>query len=641
MEPRDRIALNFFPLAQQEFSFSVYRHSYNQGDEYSDYPGCTRRRLPSGDTAADGTPKYADYWVSFESLNGFEKYACDSSTNNLISVDYLYQLLKSACLDKLRPEEYEFADGFRKRIFFILDKFPEGSQTVWLEPYFLKRVRRFGFLADFRFQAHPDIKLTQRILQLSLSLDKDNRSNRDFYADRFEKLRRFISRFYNQIFPIASDSLEIPVHRKLLDLEAESLETKTYVFAGENTAKSQFNGLRQHGPLNRVDNNAKVYFIYREKDKPFSYDLFRALRGDTFRTFPGMERMFGYSLDRGNVSGTSVDDFTSKSLEKAIALIKQDAGERPVIPVLITPFRKNEGEEANRKYHIAKHVFLEHHISSQFVSLELLQLKNQLKWSVSNIALQLFAKMGGQPWRLVPQTSDCLIIGLGQSHRKTDDEIEKYFAYSILTESTGIYKDLRILDRSTDHETYIRNFRKNLKAIFEEYYDSYENFVVHATFSIRGDELRAVEEVLETMSSNSNTEKEFVAMKFNDKNKFFGYSTCNNSMIPYESSCIQLSKSEFLVWFEGLQYHTPKVRSKIERPMHIEFIYPKHELTEEQMRNYLQDAVNLSGANWRGFNAKSMPVSVYYAYLVASYFKEFQALDLEEIDLEAITPWFL
>ena len=639
MKQRDRIALNFFPIAQQELIFSVYRHSYDQGDRKSDYPGCSSWKLPIDDSISSDNLDYTNYWVSFDPMDDFEEYECDLFTNIPLSINYLYRLLKLSCVANLDSEEFESTDEFRKRVYFVLSKYDEGNQTVWLEPYLLKRVGKFGFLADFRFQAKPNIKSNQRTQQLSLSLDKDNRRNRDYYADRFEKLEHFISHFYNRIFPIVSGSLEISVHRKLLDLEARSLETKTYVFAGGRTANSQFNGLKQYGPLSAVDNNAKVYFVYREQDKPFSYDLFRALRGNTFRTFLGMERMFSYSMGGQNVSGTSIQDFSPGSLKKLIDLTQGDAGERPVVPVVITPFNKNGGEEDNRAYHRAKHVFLEHHIPTQFVSLEQLQLKNQLKWSVSNIALQLFAKMGGQPWKLVPQTSDCLIIGLGQSHRRIDGEIEKYFAYSILTESTGIYKDLRILDRSTDHGTYIKNFRKNLQSIIEEHYDSYNSFVVHATFSIRGDELQAVEGVLKSMSSDS--EKEFVAMKFNDRNKFFGYSIQNNSMIPYESSFIEISRNEFLVWFEGLQYHNPNVRDRIGRPMHIEFIYPKKGLSEDKMRDYLQDAVNLSGANWRGFNAKSMPISVYYAYLVARYFREFQALDLEEMELKEITPWFL
>jgi hypothetical protein len=64
-------------------------------------------------------------------------------------------------------------------------------------------------------------------------------------------------------------------------------------------------------------------------------------------------------------------------------------------------------------------------------------------------------------------------------------------------------------------------------------------------------------------------------------------------------------------------------------------------MSQENKLKYLQDSVNLSGANWRGFNAKSVPVSIYYAKLVADFVKEFRDLNLEEIDWESLTPWFL
>ena len=59
------------------------------------------------------------------------------------------------------------------------------------------------------------------------------------------------------------------------------------------------------------------------------------------------------------------------------------------------------------------------------------------------------------------------------------------------------------------------------------------------------------------------------------------------------------------------------------------------------MLNHLQDAINLSGANWRGFNAKAMPVSVYYAQLIARYLKEFESHGLAAVDVNTLTPWFL
>jgi len=56
---------------------------------------------------------------------------------------------------------------------------------------------------------------------------------------------------------------------------------------------------------------------------------------------------------------------------------------------------------------------------------------------------------------------------------------------------------------------------------------------------------------------------------------------------------------------------------------------------------YTGERLHLSGANWRGFNAKSLPISIYYAQIIAKYFREFHRLGLRELDLENLTPWFL
>jgi hypothetical protein len=78
------------------------------------------------------------------------------------------------------------------------------------------------------------------------------------------------------------------------------------------------------------------------------------------------------------------------------------------------------------------------------------------------------------------------------------------------------------------------------------------------------------------------------------------------------------------------------------KPLQATFLYPREpQLTGDQQVDYLQDALNLSGANWRGFNAKTLPVSVYYAQLIAKYFREFDRLGLPELELHTLTPWFL
>ena len=134
---------------------------------------------------------------------------------------------------------------------------------------------------------------------------------------------------------------------------------------------------------------------------------------------------------------------------------------------------------------------------------------------------------------------------------------------------------------------------------------------------------------------------EFVSLKFNDKNRFFGFAVGHNSRVPYESTVLRLSGNEFLIWFEGLQYGQPTLRKRVGSPLHIQFTYPHEKLPWQKQQVHLQDAINLSGANWRGFNAKSLPVSVYYAQLIAKYLKEFESHGLPRVNVDTLTPWFL
>ena len=73
----------------------------------------------------------------------------------------------------------------------------------------------------------------------------------------------------------------------------------------------------------------------------------------------------------------------------------------------------------------------------------------------------------------------------------------------------------------------------------------------------------------------------------------------------------------------------------------MEVLYPDEPLTVADLQRLLQDAINIAGANWRGFNAKSMPISVYYAKLIADHYAHFREAGLADIDLEGLPPWFL
>jgi hypothetical protein len=336
----------------------------------------------------------------------------------------------------------------------------------------------------------------------------------------------------------------------------------------------------------------------------------------------------------------AVERFEAAELEAAAEKMTNHVAGRPAVAVVITPFDAWDDESTKAPYWQLKHAFLSRGIPSQVVSVDLLRSTNSLKWAVSNIGLGIFAKLGATPWRVAPQTERCLIVGIGQAHRRTETSVEKYFAYSVLTDSSGVYKEMRVLGEAVEEPDYLSQIRQTILKLIGEYSADFSIFVLHVPFTIRRKELEALHSAL-TDAAASGGDRRLVVMKFDDESKFFGYAPANNSLVPYESSYIKLSSNEFLVWFEGLQFHNPNVRKRYGRPVHVRFDYPRGSIPEDWKRDHLQDAVNLSGANWRGFNAKSLPVSVYYAKLIARHISHFQALGLPEFNFAGLAPWFL
>lgn len=640
MQNNHSISLNFLPLVQDSFAFTVYRLE-DSGQKKAEVPeGATNKSLP---ISADDVDNRKKYWVSFRKTDGFEVFECEAHYNQYITRDFLHnQLVASSGVVASKVQSTQDIGFARKRVLFTLQEHPEGIEIVWLQAYYLKSARKFGFLIDFHFKKNDDVPFSMRVQQLSLSLDKHGRENKNFYSDRYDKLQDFINRYFEEIFPLRNESNSIGVARKLIQLPTKSLEKKNYVFSDEHTHDSQFMGIKQYRPLEALDRNPTIFFVYRQQDRLVSLDLYKALRGERFPTvFPGTETMFGFSMTPSNVRGIVVSDFKESEMQRVRDTLLE-SGNGPVLAILVAPWDDEEVEDS-QDYFRTKHIFVSARIPSQVVRLYTLERDYRLQWSTSNIALQCFAKLGGKPWKVQPRHRRCLIIGIGQSHRESYSNgkrsIEKYYAYSVLTDSSGLFKELRVLGRSNEPREYLDQLKKNVAGIVRDHRETFDRFVIHAPYKIRADELDSIKEVF--VPSGEGDSRQFVVLKINENNDFFGYSTINNSLVPFESTYANLAGDEFLVWFEGLQYHNPKVARRYSRPIHIAFHYSKPQLSEKDHLNYLQDALNLSGANWRGFNAKNLPVSIYYAQLIARFTNRFDELGLPEINFENLTPWFL
>ena len=503
-----------------------------------------------------------------------------------------------------------------------------GDKTIWLEPYFLKVKGQFGFLIDFRFIKSANYPFNREVQKYSLSLNKDYRTNIDYNIDKYRYLGDFIKKY---LFKISKLTDNLKINDTFIEIESKTLKTKQYIFNNNKTENSQFKGIMNNGPYQEVDIEPYYFYVFKKEHKSYANNLVRALNGKSYNTFKGLEKFRLQNQTSKNTKAILIDSYTDEELIKIINEVKNSKEQNPII-ISIIP--QNEEEF----YFKLKSKCLRENIPSQTVHIETINNNNQLKWSVGSIALQIFSKLSGIPWIVSPSNENCLIVGIGQANKydKVNKKLERFYSYSVLLDSSGKFFEIKQLADETDKQQFLHSLANNIKQIIEEY-KTYDKIIFHIPEKIKNEDIKHIEKTLKEVDSNI----ELSIIKINDDSKFVGFNKTENSLVPYESSFLQLSEKEYLLWSEGLNYHNKRVLKRYSNPLHITFFYSNKEDNFNDYQKYLQDILNLSGANYRGFNAKALPVSVYYPKLISGFSKHFKELNLEFVANNSKKPWFL
>lgn len=640
MASTPNIALGFLAAKESNFSYEIFRKRL--ADDAESVPGT--RYLPEDCERQNGpAAERHRYEISLEPKPGFEQVRLPAWIEQGLTGEVLHKALLRRIEDAGLQGETEIPDRpFLREIAFVLARHGDAREVMWLRAYGLQVIGRFGFLCHFALRVPPTSTIPpRRRLELSLA-QKNGRPNENYYLDQNQKIENFIRRYFNHFAKlILHDGTTVEFDAKLPVIPSFTLARRTYVFRDGHEGRNQFFGLRDHGPYQPADTQTRLVFVFAKEDRESSQHLFRALRGDIYSTFPGMESMFGVKMNRQNISGIEASGFSHGELETTCLTLKQQFPTERVVPLALVPFTNHTSDEETAGYYTAKHAFVGSGLVSQFIDRKRAHDRNALKWSVSNIGLALFAKMGGVPWRVKPSTQRCLIVGVGQAHRFINNKVDRYIAYSVLTDSTGGYETIKVLGNSRNELEYLDALQKNLREVLISHSKQYDSFVLHVTFNIKRREIEAIRAMLKELKGAEGTDREFVAIKFNDKNDFFGFSVDHNSRVPYEGTVAPLSKRDYLMWFSGLGIDDSKKPKKSERPVHLRILYPDAPLQDDDLKRVLQDAMNIAGANWRGFTAKSMPISVYYAEIIARNYAHFRKAGLPDVDFEDMPPWFL
>jgi hypothetical protein len=639
MESSYHIKLNFLPINGTLPAFSVYRTPRNEADPKpnDDVYGFS---LP---ISHQGTER-RQYWVQFSAAPGFEAFSVNPSDNNFLTRRALFSGLCQSVRATLQESEYDVpSGGFIEQLNFNFTEYDEGREQLTVQPYYLRDQHVFGWLTDFHFRVREGVPFSRRVQQLSLSLDANYKRNLDCYLDRTNRIKSFVNQRRSLLDSVMLSGATEPIRTDcdFLAISAKRLRSKTYLFNGNRDSRSQFAGLRQYGPLEPLSSPPTLLFAFRERDRPAARALAMALQGSTTHerySFPGFEALFktAITIDRAPIV---LPDLTAQSFANALNRVKDDRVSQPsTVPVFVLP----EGEDNGYMQH--KATFTHEGIPTQVCTTTIINDAYSLKWAIANIALQIFCKAGGKPWKVRPTGECTLIIGISQSHKTTGErehkKIQKYFAFSVMTDNSGLFQQLRVLGDADDESQYLQELRTNLRTILAERPAEFSQVVVHTSFRLRHREMLAIEETVKEAAALAKHTCRFAVVKVNHRNRFFGVNPDVNSLVPFEGTIARLGGGEHLIWFEGIFPDKQTVTKAFPGPTHVAFLRVSDEdsIADESL---LQDLINLSGANWRGFNAKSAPVSVFYCHLVADLVHDFQQGGLPLPKVQDIRPWFL
>lgn len=638
MMNENNIMLNYVQLINSNFSFNIYRRSYDISLKDKGYYKC---KLPTIDRK-----DCDEYAVVFDEQADCTSFLCSSYDNiNLTKkwlMNELIKKLKCECTDT----EYFIGTHLIPNISFVISKHKAGKCLIKLEPYYLEYNNSFGFIIDYKFQPNKGFEKSREEKILSLSIDQYGNKNKNFYADKYKYISSFIKGIMTNIFPIVLEGISIDITKALSEITPFILNEKKYIFQkGEHNV--QFQGIKELKPFASISKEPLFIFVFEKNKINTSRQLVKALRGELYSTFSGMEKMFGVKFANENIKSIIVDDFSKMSLNiietELNEIIKQNP-DKQMVGIFAGITKDFDAGNDYSPYYLIKSFFLKKGLAVQAVTIEQAKKRDGFKWSISGIGLQLFVKLGGQPWKVKPCNNDCIIFGISSAHIKDNDgNITKYFAYSLCFDSSGIYKRLNILGESNSRDTYIEQLSKQIKLhLNNEMTTNLKKCVIHIPFKMNKYEIKCIKDSIYSVKQD-HEQIEFVFIKINVINRFFGYSHYN-SCIPLAGTCISLGKKEFLVWFEGIQQGKTQViaSQNITNPVHIQFM-DSGNLNDDDIKSYLQDIVNLSGANWRGFNAKHEPVTTLYPELIAKFAGKFVqygiCLDIGDTAMDKV--WFI
>ncbi|MCL5074273.1 MAG: hypothetical protein M1136_01290 [Chloroflexi bacterium] len=263
-------------------------------------------------------------------------------------------------------------------------------------------------------------------------------------------------------------------------------------------------------------------------------------------------------------------------------------------------------------YQACKGELLGNGVPNQVVIGEKLGDPNQRPWVLENVALAIYAKVGGTPWVVAnPMKRQQLVLGVSRVQ-----DINRRFLVGFVTLFTQDGDFLLMHSKAPvfGWEEYVEGLTRLISEALEEYRklrDVPDSIVVHLHKRPGYRELEAIQGALDGLQEQI----PYALLHLNEYSSFRLFDTSHLTYIPVSSLKVDLGYHQALLLLDG---RVGNQRRKVGVPRVLDIAMDKRStLAVEEFPNLVRQIHDFARVNWRGFNAAAIPVTVNYARLIA------------------------
>jgi hypothetical protein len=408
---------------------------------------------------------------------------------------------------------------------------------------------------------------------------------------------------------------------------ASTLPPVEFSFGNGQSGPDKLRGLVSYGPFQPLTNERPRFgFVFPSESRDSANKLFLALKNG-IGLFRGVENTFRFTLSSDQVfpipvSGVQLSssaDHTENARAYASAVLAWSAGEARVRPDMFFVLHpKTSSSEPLTPYYECKAILLKEAILSQNVTLDLINNPSQFQWSAANIALGAFVKLGGMPWVVKGEDLDQdLIIGIGrayvydaQSRRTTG-----YLAFTACFSARGPLRFISLAEVANNRRDYLTALQ-NIVATTLTRANSLGTQITSLTVHAPKEMQRAEMDVIRTAarSHKTNSLLQPLVIKVTEEFSFFAVDDRYQDGVPRRGTVVQVSDRDYMLYTEGRE---EKEAWSVRLPVALRVTPQGEVLAQPRMIGSLRQINDLSQVNWRGLNARSKPISIYYGSLIA------------------------